>query len=168
MVIIITMFKFFLYISLCVSLIYYSFATIENPRLEVLGVGEYCIYSTQEVVSEFITKRIETGIGYIYYCSSDAAEKVRALFNKIDGESIKLYIENHGRQWQSQLDDILQKLDYHYHKISETYDGIIRIYYAYSNRVKDFINIGKDKINLQIAQRGDVIVIGWPVILGSY
>jgi len=144
------MFKFFLYIPFCICLIYVSFVNTHDPALEVLGAGEYCIYSRDVVTSNLITKRIDSGIGYIYYCDSSDAAALRPLFKKIDGESIIL--ENCSMQ---RVYKILN-----YKKVGS--------HYGYSNRGRAFIKDGNTKINLQVVQRGDVTVVGWPVILGSY
>ena len=146
--------KFPLYIALCVALIYYSVATVENPRLEVLGGGEYAIYSREDVGSSLVSRRVSSGIGFIYYCDSGNAAALREKFTHIDGESITLP--------GASAPQIIHKLGYQ--QVSRSGD----IYYAYSPRAKEFIKSGGKKINLQIAERNGSTVVGWPVILGSY
>lgn len=153
------MFKFWLYIALCLSLIFYSYSTNTNPKLEVLGAGELSIYSRQDVESALIKRRVETGLGFIYYIERRDAEEVRSLFTQIDGESIAL---GDGVSAQS----ILAKLGYKI--VSTSNDGVMQVTYAYSARDSSFILSGEQKINLQIAERNGIVTVGWPVILGSY
>jgi len=144
------MVKLPLYITLCVVLVYYSFATAANPRLEILGEGEYAIYSREDVQSSLVDRRVSSGVGYIYYTVSKNAEALRAKFSNIDGESIVLAGQS--------AKEILKKLGYR-----EVSPG-----YGYSPRAKDFIKANGQKINLQIVERNDSVVVGWPVVLGSY
>lgn len=153
------MFKFWLYLSLCVSLVFYSLSVDSNPKLEQLGEGELCIYSTQDVHSRLIKRRVETGLGYIYYIESSDAAKVRAMFSYIDGESITL-------NGQKTAQAILAKLGYT--KTSSSYDGIMDIVYGYSASCNTYILQDNKKINLQVATRDGRVTVGWPVILGSY
>ena len=156
------MFKFFPYIALCICLIYVSFASQTNPALEVLGQGEYCIYSSNDISNKpsataLITKRINSGIGYIYYCKSSNATTLRPLFTKIDGESLTL------NNTKLSARTILNRLKYN--SITSDIEGNT---YGYSNRGKAYIKNGKAKINLQISIRNNTTTVGWPVILGSY
>jgi|GEM_PF-1112488 len=153
-------FKFILYLTLCVCLIFIGLNNVGEPPLEVLGSGEYCIYSRDAVESPLIEKRIDSGIGFMYYCKSSDAAKLRPLFTVIDGESITL--ENYSA---AKVFKILN-----YKKISSSYivESAGGIYYGYSNKGLSFITYGSVKINLQVAVRGSVTTVGWPVILGGY
>ena len=148
------MFKLPLYLALCMALIFYSVATTESPRLEVLGHGEYAIYSREDVQSPLVTRRLTSGIGFIYYTNSENAAALRGQFTNIDGESIVL----HG----TSAPQIIRMLGYN--QVSQNDN----IYYAYSPRALAFIKSGGQKINLQIVERGGTTIVGWPVILGSY
>ena len=147
-----------IYLALCVSLIYYTTATVSNPCLETLGEGEYCIYSTQAITSPLVTKRNDLGFSYIYYCDSGDAARLRSLFDSIDGESITLTNTN--------ASSVLAKL--HYQEVSQLTLGETQLIYAYSPRGKSFIMDNNTKINLQIVITGGITTVGWPVILGSF
>jgi len=140
-----------LYIALCISLIYYSSAAAENPRLELLGSGEYAIYSRENIHSPLVTRRVASGIGFIYYTDSGNAAELRAKFDIIDGESIVLPAAFSAQQ-------IFRKLGYR-----EVSPG-----YGYSPRAKTSITSDGQRINLQVASRNNSTVVGWPVILGVY
>ena len=146
--------KFPLYIALCVSLIYYSLATAANPRLEILGEGEYAIYSREDIRHHLIDKKISSGIGFIYYTNSANAVALRTQFDNIDGESIML------RGLSAK--EVFKKLGYS--EVSASGD----MYCGYSPRGLTFIKNGQKKINLQVVERANSVVVGWPVILGSY
>jgi len=154
-------FKFPLYVALCVSLIYYSFATTANPRLEVLGEGEYAIYSREDVKSSLVDRRVSSGIGFIYYVDSKDVAELRGKFAKIDGESIVIS----GKSAR----EIFKKLGYTLvdGRDSSTSLGMTS-YYGYSPRGLLCIKSGQQKINLQVVERGATTVVGWPVVLGSY
>ena len=128
---------------------------MNNPRLEVLGAGEYCFYSTDNVNGKQITRKIQNGAGYIYYCDGENAGGLRTLFTNIDGESIALQNINTARVFK-----ILN-----YKRVSADTHGNI---YGYSNRGRAYIRSGNKKINLQVSVRGDIVTVGWPVILGGY
>lgn len=46
-------------------------------------------------------------------------------------------------------------------------DGTIVIY-AFTNLIKEQVRVDNQLVNLQIAEKQDYHVIGWPLILGSY
>jgi hypothetical protein len=111
--------------------------------------GEYCIYSRDNVESTLISRRVSSGLGYIYYCDSANAVKLRRKFKSIDGESIVITNEINAEQ-------VLQK--FALHKVSDSFDGIYRIITAKNERCG----------TVQIVVRRNDIVVGFPVILGSY
>lgn len=148
------MHKFPLFIALCVALSFYSVMTTANPKLEVLGDGEYAIYSREVVKSHLVQRRVASGIGYIYYTDSQNAEALRQKFNYIDGESIVIEAKSaHGVFAQLGVREV------------SAGNGI---FYGYSPRGKSFIKSDGRKINLQVVERNGSTVVGWPVILGSY
>jgi len=142
--------KFPLYLALCISLVYYSLATATNPHLEILGEGEYAIYSREDIASSLITRKVNSGIGFIYYTDSSNASTLREKFDSIDGESIVLSGVT--------AKEVFKKLGY-----QEVSPG-----YGYSPRAKSFIKVNGQKISLQVVERGNTTVVGWPVVLGSY
>jgi len=152
-------FKLLLFITLCVSLIFYHFASLGNPHLEILGDGYMSIYSRQLVDSPYIIRRHDIATGFIYTTRSYNAPALRAKFTQIDGESITLdtYRPKH---------EILRIL--RYRVVHEQRNNIMHITYAYSGRGRDFIRDGDTRINLQISSRAGRVTIGWPVILSGF
>jgi len=146
--------KLSLYIALCVSLVFYSVATVENPRLEILGEGEFAIYSREDVRSPLVVRRVASGIGFIYYTDSGSAAELRAKFDNIDGESIVVSGKS-ARQ-------VLGVLGYR-----EVSSGG-GVWYGYSPRGRDFISVEGQRVNLQVVERNGTTVVGWPVILGVF
>ena len=153
------MIKFVMYVTLCVCLIFWHFAHLQNPALEVLGAGEFRIYSRQKVESHLISRRIDIALGHVFITASYNANALRAKFTHIDGESITL-------NWRIPARYILNKLGYH--KIESQTIHRMHITYAYSARGRDFITSGSDRINLQIVERANSTTIGWPILLGGY
>ena len=131
-----------------------SFVKAPVVHLESLAEGSYSFYSTDKIESVYFTNVIDLGFSYIYECDSCDAGKVRPLFTRIDGESIA--VDNIGTS------KILRALGGHV--VSQSDFGI----YAYSARIASYIIEDNRKINIQIAYSDDRIIIGWPVILGSY
>jgi hypothetical protein len=131
-------------------------------NLETLGDGTFAFYSTDRVESPLVTDTIDLGFAFIYECKSADAAKVRALFNRIDGESIRL--ENYGGNTNRILKSLRARA------VTASDFGT----YAYTPKIKAFITMTKSSgagnahINLQIVQNQDVTIVGWPVILGSY
>jgi len=152
--------KLCIFIAVCISLVFFSVNTSYNPQLEKLGSGEYQIYSTETVTSPLITKVINLGFSYIYHTDTNNAADLRKLFTYIDGESIILTDSN------LTAEHVLLILNYH--PISAWQNGELVSTYAYSIRSKNFITNDNKKINLQIAQNGNILTVGWPVILGSW
>jgi len=150
--------KLCIFIALSACLVFYSIAGTVNPQLETLGRGEYRFYSPEIVSSAYITKITDLGFSYIYHCNSRNAAKVRALFTRIDGESITL----NGKSARA----VTQKLGYRV--VSKSSISNVVSVYAYSPRGQVYIQSGGQKINLQIAVNGQMTTVGWPVILGSY
>jgi hypothetical protein len=139
--------KFFIFLSACISLLIFAFYTPLKPDLTKLR-GEYCIYSREDITDPLVSRKINYGIGYIYYCDSNDAAKLRKSFTSVDGESI--IVKN------TTPDTILRTL-----ALQETYqsnDGIYKTIYAKNSRLG----------SVQIAVRAADIAVGWPVVLGSY
>ena len=151
--------KFVLFSALCVSLIFHHFATLSNPRLELLGDGDFSIYSREVITSPLVHSVTNIGIGFVYTTTSSNAAALRAKFNQIDGESIVLSTFKEPSR-------ILALLGYT--KVSTQTLSDLHTIYAYSGRGRDFITSEGTRINLQIAVRGDRVTVGWPVILGSF
>jgi len=152
--------KFCVFVTLCAVLIFYSSASVANPNLEILGEGEVRIFSTEVVESPLVDRVTNVGFAFIYHTTSANAPYLRAKFTRIDGESITL------RGTDLTARQVLRTLNYR--KISSNAVGALEYYYAFSMRGSDFIISGDTRINLQVAQRGDVLTVGWPVILGSF
>ena len=153
------MFKLCVFTASCACLILWHFTTLSNPNLEILGSGEFSIYSREAINSPLIIRRLDMGSGFIYVTSSENAAELRQKFNHIDGESITL-------NRYKPVRDILALLGHT--KISSRKDSVMHITYAYSGRGREFIEHNGKRINLQIAHRGNRTAIGWPVILGSF
>jgi len=144
---------------MCASLVVWHFETVSNPRIEVLGSGQFRFYSRERIHSPLIYGTIQIATGFIYITTSDNAPLLRRKFSQIDGESLTLDYAKSKRE-------ILHILGYT--AVSTQNNSVMQITYAYSGRGLSFIRSGRDRINLQISNRSGVVTVGWPVILGSY
>lgn len=149
-----------IFITICACLVFAGITNPHNPTLEILGEGEYSIYTTQYITSPLINKTRDLGYAYIYTFPSKNAEVIRPLFSHIDGESLLL------TNTQKTTDWVLNKLNYK--TVSQTTMNSTTIIYAHSPRAKTFVRDGNKKINMQISRTENTLIIGWPVILGSY
>ena len=150
--------KFILFLALCICLVTWHYGTLCNPHLESLGDGEFRIFSRELVHSPLIENRIATALGFIYITSSQNAHILRAKFTHIDGESITLFTPQ-------SADQIIRRLGYHV--VESSHGSVIRTTYAHSARGRNFITSDGRRINLQIIERGNVVTVGWPVVLGG-
>ncbi|MDR0383905.1 MAG: hypothetical protein LBH47_01105 [Christensenellaceae bacterium] len=127
--------RFFVYFSICISLLFFSFIVPFNIENE-----EHHIYTREDV--DYNGRKVNYGLGYIYY---DADYH---LFKKIDGESFVIKGQT--------VQNILFSLSLY--KTSENFDGIYYTVYAQNSKLG----------LVQIVDREEDIVIGFPAILGSY
>ena len=51
---------------------------------------------------------------------------------------------------------------------TECLDDSTIVLYAYSDKIKDSVKVDDQLVNLQIACKDSITVIGWPLILGSF
>ena len=79
--------------------------------------------------------------------------------NKLVGESLKIY--------NFEPIDALKKLNATLIKTECLDDGLVVIY-AYTNKIKDYVEMDNKKVNIQIANNDECSVVGWPLILGSF
>lgn len=50
---------------------------------------------------------------------------------------------------------------------TETLSNGTNIFYAYTNLIKECVNVDGHKVNLQVAHNDKYTIIGWPLIIGS-
>ncbi|HEY8389869.1 MAG TPA: hypothetical protein VIL26_02780 [Clostridia bacterium] len=148
-------------------LLFLSFALI----LVGLGISDYSLlnlkdrYPQMQVV--FYTKdsrnldSINDGIYNQVYCSTDQAKKIKRLLNKIEGMSVS---------FEGGIQDLNFVIDYFDVKIisEKTCDDILYIYGYSSLILTPAVKINNNYINIQLVLRKDKIIIGTPIILGSY
>ena len=108
--------------------------------------GEYTVYTSQSNGEDCVD------LGFCYMNSKPA-------INSVVGES--LVIEN------LEVGDALNKLKARVIKTEYLEDGTTVIY-AISSLIKTNVEVDGKKVNLQIANKDNRFVIGWPLILGSF
>ena len=153
------MFKLFVFVAVCASLIIWHFGNLGNPQLESLGSGTVQIFSRERVESPLALSRQDLGFAFVYSVGSNNAAALRAKFSVIDGEAITL---DNFKNPQA----IMHKMGVNY-RFSQQ-NQFMQVFYGYSPRGRDFIIRGRERINMQIAVRDGRVTVGWPVILGSF
>jgi len=109
--------------------------------------GEYTSY-TEEIESEE-----SLNLGFCYMQDKDVDK------NKLVGESLKIY--------NFEPINALKKLNATLVK-TECLDNGLVVIYAYTNKIKDYVEVDNKKVNIQIANNDECSVVGWPLILGSF
>ena len=108
--------------------------------------GEYVAYTSSSSGDDCID------LGFCYMNS-------KPVTNGVIGESIVIH--------NLEIGDAINLLNARVLKTECLEDGTTVIY-AYSNLIKDKVDLDGKKVNLQIANKNDRTVIGWPLILGSF
>ena len=119
-----------------------------NSQFSLLNYfsGEYTVYTSQENGEDCVN------LGF-YYMNS------KHVGSNVVGES--MVIEN------LEVGSALSSLSARVVKTEYLEDGTTVIY-AYTNLIDDKVEVGGEQVNLQIANKEDRFVIGWPLILGSF
>lgn len=107
--------------------------------------GEYIAYSADR------TKGVDLGFCSMMYDDVDNEEIV--------GESITIS--------NIEIISVLETLNAKLIK-TECLDDSTIVLYAYSDKIKDSVKVDDQLVNLQIACKDSITVIGWPLILGSF
>ncbi len=119
--------------------------------------GIFYFYTTQKLTGEELNL-VPCGNGYIISCDREESHNLYQKLNKqkLLGISIDTHVE---------LNKVIKKLDL---KITRTQElDSTTFLYGYTNKLKNFIVIDGEKVNIQIAQTGDTLKIGYPLILDS-
>lgn len=131
----------------------------ENSQPAILIFeGRFSLYGVG--YSEVESEKIDCGSGLILSVKSDDAEQ---LFNAFKGEVYGMSVELNK---EMELEEILKIIKAKIVK-KESVAGR-EIYYCYSNNNSDYVIDNGQKINYQIAINNGNIIIGTPLILGSY
>lgn len=88
------------------------------------------------------------------------SKRIEALQSDISSESANF--EGGDRE----VKDLMKRLSVRIVEMQDI-DGV-KIYYGFSARLRGGIIIGREKINIQIAQKDNKITVGIPIIVGSY
>ena len=129
-------------------LIFVLMAGVRNSDFSLLDYfsGEYRVYTADQTESS-----VDLGFCHMSNCLTSREGVV--------GESIKIY----NFEPVSALEILNAKLIK-----TETLEKGTVVMYAYSNLIKDNVQLDNEKVNIQIATNEDYCVIGWPLILGSF
>lgn len=109
--------------------------------------GEYTSY-TEEQNSE-----TDLNLGFCFMQETDVVDA------RLVGESLKIY--------NFEPIDALKKLNATLVKTECLDDGLV-VLYAYTNKIKDCVELDNKKVNIQIANCEEYSIVGWPLILGSF
>ncbi len=123
-------------------------SSLDNEQFSLLDYfsGEYTVYTSQANGEDCID------LGFCYMNSKPA-------INSVVGESV--VIQN------LEVADALKTLKARVVKTEYLEDGTTVIY-GISSLISTTVDVNGQKVNIQIANKDNRYVIGWPLILGSY
>ena len=116
------------------------------------------IYTTENLVAPECTS-IPSGNGYIIKCDSTCSHALLTQLNKNKVLGVSFEIPN------CDFNTLTQKLNLQL-ICSQIVEDIVFVY-GYSPRLSKFITVDGEKINIQVAKRGDIVKVGYPLILDS-
>ena len=108
--------------------------------------GEYYAYTSGYADDD----GVDLGFCYMYS---------HIIRDNLIGESIRVY--------NLEIGNVIDRLDASVVSIETLDDGTV-VLYCFTDRIKSCVDIGNTTVNLQIVDDGDYVVIGWPLILGSF
>lgn len=130
---------------IAIFMIFFGGETGECISLADYFDGELVVYS-----DEYISGSVDLGFCYL---------NENCVSSRILGESIRVD--------DLEVGQAIQTLDATILKTEVLNDGTI-VLYCYSDKISSSVIVGYERVNLQVAQKGDYIVLGWPLILGSF
>ena len=144
------------------------FAIVRLPTTQLslksympIDVYTYTFYTTDSITEIPNATIINNGTASIVSCLNENALDVRKSICNLLGESVS--IKNPSPKCISDVKNFIDKKV----KFTEEIDGT-KISYAYDSTLQHFIIVDDQKINIQVAQSKDCLVIGYPLILGSF
>ena len=109
--------------------------------------GEYTSYTHEQ------TSETDLNLGFCFM------QENKSVNIGLVGESLKIY--------NFEPIDALKKLNAKLVKTEYVGSGLV-VLYAYTNKIKDSVELDAKKVNLQIANCDEYSIVGWPLILGSF
>ena len=132
-----------------------------NPLFSFDGVDKVCLISSLNFQEKNIEdmQTVVCGDVYFNYCSLSVAKNNLDVLNK-NIKGIQFYLSDVG------IEDIIARVNGQIVETSQV--GDLKIYYAYSPYYDDCVFVNDKKINMQIAEKEEKIVVGFPLILTGY
>ena len=118
--------------------------------------------------SEFSLLNYFSGEYIVYTSKAGSENSINLGFCYVNSKPVKDYIIGESITVKNlEVSSAIKTLNSRVIKTEYLEDNMI-IIYAYSNLIKDSVDLFGRKVNLQIAIKGDETTIGWPLILGSF
>lgn len=151
--------RLIVFILLVALLCCINMSFVSNLTLDNLFSG-CCveIYTSSKTDNDL--KKIDNGSGEIIYCDVDALKYFKES-EKISGITLKIHNTN--------IEEILKKLN-----VKDTYNknfglyGWSQIIKTISNFQFNNINLDGNWVNFQCVQKANYVLLGIPILLGSY
>ena len=137
--------KLMIVIFMCLILVVGKHESTQFTLLDYF-IGDYTAYTSSEVDSDSVN------LGFCYMNS-------KPISKHLVGESIILK--------DCEAGAVIKTLNANVVKKEWLEDGTVVIY-AYSSLIEKQVKVENKNVNLQIAIKENSIIVGWPLILGSF
>ena len=136
----------------------------------------FCLFFAVGAKATFVTKLAEIEGKHTYFLDSASSQGLRKEslglrdFTRVKGECVFTEISTYNGGRYLTNEEIAQEIATRYGAeilIAEEMDGVVS-YYAYTQRWKDGLYVGGEKINLHIAIGGERLAVGTPIIFDGF
>ena len=138
-------------------------------KLAIVFVLFLIIISGVKTENKFSLLNYFSGEYIVYTSKSGSENSINLGFCYVNSKPVKDYVVGESMTIKNlEVSSAIKTLNARVVKTEYIEDGTIVIY-AYSNLIKDSVDVFGKKVNLQIATTtDDITTIGWPLILGSF
>ncbi|HBB44673.1 MAG TPA: hypothetical protein DCZ34_00905 [Clostridiales bacterium] len=137
---------------------------LQKPKLNGIIDGNNYIYTfyTNEVENQIPNaKIIKNGNTSIVRCEANYVSSVRNCLSDVLGESV--VVQNPSKEQMKRILAYLKNKTFRSEVVDET-----DIVYAYDETLNRYIMLDGHKSNIQVAIKGDLVTIGYPIIFGDF
>lgn len=121
----------------------------------------YSFYTVDNISAIKNANIVKNGNSLIVSCDSKNASIVRNSIINVLGESVQF--TNPNNSTLNKINNYLKDKLLHTETVGKT-----EIKYAYDQTLLRYVMVDGKKVNLQVATNGNLITIGYPLILGSF
>ena len=154
--------RMFVFLFVLIAICSIFFVRTYNHKLPDELDGDFYIYTNSTFdVSSCDVEIVKNGPGLILKGKKEDLEKLNIPSSVVGGYSVFLDENTYNAQ------DVMNQLDFVVKKSSKL-SGDIETFYGYSSYGGRSVKVGGHRVNCQVAINANGIIVGFPLILGSY